>query len=68
MEVIDKAQENEQLFTELALKNAKQQTLTANGRCHYCEETIDEGLRFCDVDCRDDYDREQRILRRRNGG
>lgn len=27
------------------------------GECHYCEDAVPEPLRFCDADCRDDYER-----------
>ena len=33
--------------------------LVAYGACHYCDEPLAPGLLFCDVDCRDDYDKEQ---------
>lgn len=32
----------------------------ANGLCHWCDEPVASGLRFCDADCRDDYARAQR--------
>ena len=25
----------------------------ANGHCHYCGEPVPDGMRWCDVDCRD---------------
>jgi len=33
-------------------------------RCHFCDEMIAVNLLFCDVDCRDDYEREQDAIRR----
>ena len=33
--------------------------LAAHGCCHYCDEALAPALLFCDVDCRDDYDKEQ---------
>ncbi|MBH1983405.1 MAG: hypothetical protein I8H79_12690 [Burkholderiales bacterium] len=33
--------------------------LVAHGRCHYCDEALAPALLFCNVDCRDDYDKEQ---------
>jgi len=35
-------------------------------RCHFCDEAVAVELPFCDVDCRDDYQRE-RAARRRDG-
>jgi hypothetical protein len=31
----------------------------AHGCCHYCDEALAPALLFCNVDCRDDYDKEQ---------
>ena len=33
-------------------------------RCHFCDEVVAPDLRFCDGDCRDDYQREIAALRR----
>ena len=33
--------------------------LVAHGACHYCDEPLAPGLPFCNVDCRDDYEKEQ---------
>ena len=33
--------------------------LEAHGSCHYCDEPLAPALLFCDVDCRDDYEKEQ---------
>jgi len=30
----------------------------ANGRCLYCEEPVEADARWCDVDCRDDWEKE----------
>jgi hypothetical protein len=35
-------------------------------RCHFCDEPLAVQLLFCNVDCRDDYQREQ-AARRRSG-
>lgn len=42
--------------------------LAAIGKCYNCDEPFEEGsgLRFCDEDCRDDYD--HRVTRRRVNG
>lgn len=37
-----------------------------NGRCHWCDEIVPDEARFCDTDCRDDWQREQNLLL--NGG
>ena len=33
-------------------------------RCHFCDEVVAAERLFCDVDCRDDYQREQAALKR----
>ena len=33
--------------------------LVANGCCYYCDEVLAPALLFCNVDCRDDYEKEQ---------
>ena len=37
------------------------------GECHYCGEPLNDGRRFCDADCRDDWQREMDALRRNLG-
>lgn len=44
-----------------AIKNSSGVTVKHNGFCLYCKEKSDK--RFCDVDCRDDYDAEEKIKR-----
>lgn len=31
----------------------------ANGRCHSCDEIVSDTARFCNVHCRDEWDRQQ---------
>lgn len=38
--------------------------LHSDGRCHYCDEPVPDGLLFCNTDCRDDYEKHQAALRR----
>lgn len=33
------------------------------GQCHYCGAITGGGRRFCDTECRDGYDHEQRLLK-----
>lgn len=30
----------------------------ANGRCHFCDEILNDTDRWCDANCRDDYQRD----------
>jgi predicted nucleic acid-binding Zn ribbon protein len=47
----------------LARRNA---TLPAVGQCYSCAEPVDDGRRFCDADCRQDWERAEKA-RRMNG-
>jgi hypothetical protein len=33
-------------------------------RCHFCDEIVAVNLLFCDVDCRNDFERQDAALRR----
>ncbi len=69
---IDMAAHEQQLALDAALKAAlskQQPTLKAVGTCYNCGEVFgddEQTLRFCDEDCRDDY--EHRMARRRVNG
>lgn len=41
---------------------SRQAVLENDGRCHFCDELIAHALLFCNVDCRDDYDKEKAAL------
>lgn len=41
----------------------REPVLPAIGVCHYCGEPVPGSAKFCDKDCRDDHEREQRLLR-----
>ena len=57
----DRAQIAIDQHLEFAIKNSSSVTVKHNGFCLYCKEKSDK--RFCDVDCRDDYDAEEKIKR-----
>ena len=57
----DRAQIAIDQHLEFAIKNSSGVTVKHNGSCLYCKEKSDK--RFCDVDCRDDYDAEEKIKR-----
>jgi hypothetical protein len=52
--------------TLAAALNRRHATLPAVGQCYSCAEPVDDGRRFCDRDCLDDYERAERA-RRMNG-
>lgn len=47
----------EQLRAALA---KKPEPLPFTGACYNCHETTEDSLRFCDVDCRDDFEARKR--------
>jgi len=50
---------------DLALRRAANHApdLPATGECHWCGSLVAEGHRFCDRDCRDMFDRAQKMER-----
>ena len=61
-DVFDQATEREEKDRELAiaLQRRKAAVLPDVGHCYYCGEATRPGQRFCDADCRDGYEFEQR--------
>ena len=63
-DIYDRASDAEARDRELAIKTQKERaardTLIPTGRCYFCEGDISAGRLFCDGDCRDDYELEQR--------
>lgn len=65
----DEAERAEAIFREEALHRAaarRQKSLLPTGACFFCRSPVHVGLLFCDVECRDDYEREVEA-RARNG-
>lgn len=56
-DIIDMAHEREELLREAALENRKPGAGAPNGRCFNCDEPLTDGHRFCDADCRDDWEK-----------
>lgn len=52
---IDRAQDREMLDRVLAIQAAAVPALTAVGVCHNCDASVPPGAKFCDIDCRDDW-------------
>ncbi len=59
----DSASALEQHTLEVALTHRKP-SLKAIGKCHWCDEPVQPGAHFCDVDCRDDYTKHKRMSAR----
>lgn len=60
-DIIDLANDRAEEILEDALKKAKREALVPTGRCHNCDETIQPGQRFCDTDCRDDWEYRNKV-------
>ena len=69
MDTGDEAARREELDKCVALANAR--TLAGvlpepNGSCLNCGDQVGDGLRWCDADCRDDWERLSAIARGRS--
>ena len=65
MDDIDRAQQREEQDRELALAVARRQTvLPATGECHWCAASVAGEAHFCDICCREDFERELAARRR----
>lgn len=54
----DRATEHEEQMREAAIRNNRKASgPVANGSCHYCGERVPEPMRWCDADCRNDWER-----------
>lgn len=53
----DMASEHEQKATEIAQKYRKPEGPPAIGTCYQCGEEVREGHRWCNAECRDDFER-----------
>lgn len=51
------AQLTEQFFTDIALLGRKPDGPQATGRCLCCGKPLANGVRWCDADCRDDWEK-----------
>lgn len=54
----DQAGDLTDIYLSAAISRANQtpKTLPAKGECYNCEEPLPDKERFCDHDCRDDYE------------
>ena len=53
--IVDQAQEFNEIFLEHSLNNRNRKTIPFSGKCLYCEDPI-EKARFCCPECRIDYE------------
>jgi hypothetical protein len=66
-DIYEQASEAEERDRALALKTQKERAartaLIQIGRCYFCEADVGGGRLFCDSDCRDDFELEQKRRR-----
>ncbi len=67
MDDIDRAQFRDAQYLEDCERERQYQaakhSLPYTGVCHYCGDITGGGRRFCDADCRDAWDYEQKLKR-----
>lgn len=63
MDEFDKASEFEELRRKIALRTRKPAGPQATGCCLFCGEPLPPGQRWCNSDCRDDWEKIQRAQR-----
>lgn len=58
MDDIDIASAREQMDTQRAIEYARiaKPSATACGHCLFCGEAVEDGVRWCSPDCRDDWE------------
>lgn len=56
-DIIDMASEVEEIERRAALSRRQPEGPAATGECHNCGEPMPDGRRWCDADCRDDWQR-----------
>jgi hypothetical protein len=56
MDLSDTATRREELDRDLALRQKKPEGPQPTGACLNCTAALGEGLRWCDADCRDDWE------------
>lgn len=62
---LDDASENENNERERLIQKArKTKQVQATGHCLYCNNSLNDGRRWCDEWCRDDYQLEQEASQR----
>ena len=62
---IDRAIDNQQGITDMNIEQirneSEKQEVKPTGRCLFCHELLGDDHRWCDSDCRDDWEHERRM-------
>lgn len=69
MDDIDRAQAQEEMARDLAIRAAiaSAPVLPPTGACHWCDEPVAAGARFCNTECCRDFERDQNAVKRNRG-
>lgn len=59
-DVFEQAAEREQRDRELSLKQRMQEGPKPAGKCLHCDAPLAGSMRWCDADCRDEWQRRQK--------
>lgn len=59
-DIVDQSHDIEQAFFRSALTTKRPEGPPPKGCCYACDAPLNNDQRFCDADCRDDYQAEQR--------
>lgn len=62
-DIIDRGCEREALDRDIAIRLKKPRGPIPTGFCATCRREVREGAQFCDAECREDWEREQRRMR-----
>jgi len=62
-DIIDEAHEREEELRAKALERREPEGPPAVGACYNCSEPLAPGQRWCDADCRDDWEKYMRARR-----
>lgn len=58
MDIADQCDLQNEILHRFEVANShKPEGPKANGKCHYCGEPVGEGVRWCDADCKNDWER-----------
>ncbi len=57
---IDRANDEAEKYLAQAARVKRPEGPPPTGRCHFCDEIVDDNARWCDKDCRDGWERDQR--------
>jgi len=66
--VQDAEAENMARAIQAVRNRARSSTLLFSGSCYYCDTPVKSPHVFCNTECRDDWEQEQRLLRMNGRG